>query len=174
MGPKLRCHSHHRRRGPRRRRLLSEGALLRLALLFAARLSLLFALIFAASAPCPPLATPSGWVARHAEGAGLSSWFAAVGSCAHALTAQGGPQPLALHAACFSFELHDVLLAFCDDKIIALATSKKAKLLLDLKSRLPDTFKYALEVLTRDKTDKDKVIRAATAAPLDLPPERAN
>ena len=66
-------------------------------------------------------------------------------------------QPLALHAACFALELHDVLFAFCEDKIIALAASKKAKLLQDLSSKLPDTFKYKVEVLTRDKTDKDKV-----------------
>ena len=69
-------------------------------------------------------------------------------------------QPLALHAACFSFELHDVLFAFCDDKIIALAASKKAKLLQEMGGKLPETFKYKLEVLTRDKTDKDKVLVA--------------
>jgi len=67
------------------------------------------------------------------------------------------PKSLALHAACFQLELNDVLFAFCEDKIIALAATKKAKLLQALGSKLPDTFKYKLEVLTRDKTDKDKV-----------------
>jgi len=66
------------------------------------------------------------------------------------------PKSLALHAACFQLELSDVLFAFCEDKIIALAAAKKAKLLQALGSKLPDTFKYKLEVLTRDKTDKDK------------------
>ena len=66
-------------------------------------------------------------------------------------------QPLALHAALFAVELHGVLFAFCQDKIIVLAASKKAKLLQDLSSKLPDAFKYRVEVLTRDKTDKDKV-----------------
>jgi len=66
------------------------------------------------------------------------------------------PKSMALHAALFSMELNEVLLAFCEDKIIALAAQKKAKLLQDLSSKLPDTFKYKLQVLTRDKTDKDK------------------
>ena len=43
---------------------------------------------------------------------------------------------------------------FCECLV---AGSKKAKLLQDLSEKLPDTFKYKLQVLSRDKTDKDKV-----------------
>jgi hypothetical protein len=60
------------------------------------------------------------------------------------------PNPLALHAACFALDLF----AFCEDKIIALASSKRAKLLQDLSSKLQDTFKYKVEVLTRDKRSR--------------------
>ena len=40
--------------------------------------------------------------------------------------------------ACFTYELHDVLFAFCKDKIIALGARKKAELLEERQS------KYAL------------------------------
>jgi nucleosome binding factor SPN SPT16 subunit len=55
----------------------------------------------------------------------------------------------------FAIELSDTLIALCEDKIIMLAASKKAKLAQDLADSLGSKFKYKLEVLTRNKADKD-------------------
>jgi nucleosome binding factor SPN SPT16 subunit len=57
--------------------------------------------------------------------------------------------------ALFENELSDVLLVFTDQKVIILAAVKKAKIAQELADKLPDSFGRKLEVLTRDKGDKD-------------------
>mmetsp|Transcript_57982 Transcript_57982/g.132737 ORF Transcript_57982/g.132737 Transcript_57982/m.132737 type:complete len:1096 (-) Transcript_57982:241-3528(-) len=66
------------------------------------------------------------------------------------------PKGLAIHAAMFGLELSDVLMAFCEGKVLFLAATKKAKLLQDLSASLPEDFPQKLEVLTREKADADK------------------
>jgi len=53
-------------------------------------------------------------------------------------------------------ELSDTLIAFGEKNLFLLAASKKAKILEDMASNLPDDFSHKVTVLTRDKTDKDK------------------
>ena len=55
----------------------------------------------------------------------------------------------------FAIELSDTLLAFCEDTVIILAASKKAKLAQELADSIQPNFKYKLQVLTRNKADKD-------------------
>jgi nucleosome binding factor SPN SPT16 subunit len=62
---------------------------------------------------------------------------------------------ICLFSALFAIELSDTLIAFCEDTIVILAASKKAKLAQDLADSIDSKFKYKIEVLTRNKADKD-------------------
>jgi hypothetical protein len=70
----------------------------------------------------------------------------------------------------FGLELSDVLMAFCEGKVLFLAATKKAKLLQDLTDKLPEDFPQKLEVLTREKTDADKANFAKIIEALKVPP----
>ena len=72
----------------------------------------------------------------------------------------------------FGLELSDVLMAFCEGKVLFLAATKKAKLLQDLSDSLPEDFPQKLVVLTREKTDADKANFAKIVEALKVPPRR--
>lgn len=70
----------------------------------------------------------------------------------------------------FGLELSDVLMAFCEGKVLFLAATKKAKLLQDLSASLPEDFPQKLEVLTREKADADKANFAKIVEALKVSP----